>query len=87
MTVYVVAYDLNKESVRPNITAEIKKRAWAKLSESSYAIDTNETAGQVYDSLRPMLDGNDNLYVIPLRRPYRGWGPQDVIDWLDSRLP
>ena len=86
MAILIVAYDLNKEVVRPKITAEIKKRSWAKLSESSYAIDTAESPETVYESLRPMLDDNDNLYVINLRRPYAGFGPQAVIDWLAEKL-
>jgi CRISPR-associated endonuclease Cas2 len=87
MSVYVVAYDLNREVVRPNITKGIKKNAWARLSESSYAIETNETAQQVYERLKPLTDENDNIYVIPLRRPYAGYGPKDVIGWLDEKLP
>lgn len=86
MAVYVIAYDLNKETVRPKIVDEIKNTAWAKLSESSYAVDTSETAQQVYDRMFKFLDENDNLYVIPLRKPYAGWGPKAVVEWLNKRL-
>lgn len=87
MAVYIVTYDLNREVVRPNILAEIKKKTWAKLSESSYAIDTNETAQQVFARLRPLIDDDDNLFIMPLRKPYAGYGPEKVIEWLDQRLP
>jgi len=86
MAVYVVAYDLNKEAVRPNIVAEVKKTPWAKMSESSYAIDTGETPSQVLARFRQYLDDNDDCYVITLRRPWDGWGSKAVIDWLQSRL-
>lgn len=86
MAVYVVAYDLNKETVRPKITKEIDKTAWALLSESSYAIETNETTDEVYNRFKKLLDENDNLYVIALKRPWSGYGPQEVIDWLEERL-
>jgi hypothetical protein len=86
MATYVVAYDLNKETTRPKITAEIKKDSWAKLSESSYAIDTSETPEGVYSRLKSMVDDNDNIYVITLSEPWTGYGPQAVIDWLTERL-
>lgn len=86
MTTYVVAYDLNHERKRPPIVAEVKQTDWARLSESSYAIDTYETADQVLARLQKHLDDNDNLYVIPIGRPYSGWGPKDVIEWLNARL-
>lgn len=87
MSVYIVTYDLNKEVVRPKITEEIKKKAWAKLSESSYAIKTDETPQQVYNRFSKHLDGNDNFYVITLKRPYYGQGPKDVNEWLENNLP
>jgi hypothetical protein len=88
MAIRLVAYDLNREEMRPNITAAIKKHyLWARLSDSAYAIDTAETPQQVYDRLHPLLDGNDHLYVITLNRPYFGLGPRDVNAWLSARLP
>ncbi|MFO6428731.1 hypothetical protein ACLBKT_01440 [Erythrobacter sp. W302b] len=85
MAVFIVTYDLNKEVKRPNILKLIQDWNWAKLSESSYAVEaTSSTA--VYDRLKPVIDDNDNLFVIPLRAPYRGWGPKDVHDWLAKKL-
>jgi len=86
MAIYVVAYDLNKETVRPKIVDEVKKTSWARLSESSYAIDTNETPGEVMARLKKHLDDNDNCYVISLRKPWDGRGPKAVIEWLRDRL-
>ncbi len=86
MAIYLVTYDLNKESIRPKIVDEIRKTAFAKLSESSYAIDTAETPRQVYDRFLKHLDSNDNFYAITLRSPYFGQGPKEVNDWLAARL-
>jgi predicted transcriptional regulator with HTH domain len=85
---YIVTYDLNKEVVRPKIVELIKKLypAWAKLSESSYAVSSPLTAQAIYNSLVSLLDGNDNLYVIPLSNPWFGRGPKAVNDWLDVNL-
>jgi hypothetical protein len=86
--VYLVTYDLNKEVIRPKITEKVRAfDSWAKLSESSYAISTNMTPEQVYNYFKPLLDDNDNLYVITLKRPYAGQGLQEVNDWLNDNLP
>ncbi|MGQ3209549.1 hypothetical protein [Shinella sp.] len=85
---YVVTYDLNKETARPDILTEIKKSdGYAKLSESSYAVSTDETPDQLYKRLEKYLDDNDQLYIISLSRPYSGSGPVDVNSWLDQHIP
>jgi hypothetical protein len=87
VAIYIVAYDLNKEDKHPNIVAEIKKLGhWARLSESSYAIDTSERPPQVKARLKKYLDCNDNLYVIALTVPWSGFGPKDVNEWVEARL-
>lgn len=86
MAVYIVTYDLNHEQVRPNIVAEVQKTSWAKLSESSYAISTDETDDAVYNRFSRYLDANDSLYVISLKRPYSGQGLQEVNDWLAQHV-
>ncbi|MFS8037694.1 hypothetical protein ACI7BZ_12165 [Xanthobacter sp. AM11] len=87
MAVLLVTYDLNREVVRPNIVKAIKDLgSWAKLSESSYAIDVSDTPQGVFNRLSPLLDGDDNLYVVTLSRPYFGRGPKEVNEWLAARL-
>jgi len=88
MAVLLVTYDLNKPGKDyADLLKTIKSFPWARLSESSYAIKTEQTPQQVFDKLKPYLGQNDNLYVINLKRPYAGFGPQDVNDWLESNLP
>lgn len=87
MAILLVTYDLNTPGQkREKLLATIKQYAWAMLSESSYAIDTNRSSKEIYDSLFGIIDSNDQLFVIPLSRPWFGFGRPDVIDWLDSRV-
>ena len=88
MGVLLVTYDLNREIVRPNISKRLKELYpdWAKLSESSYAIATAASVKTVQGALRPMIDANDNIYVITLKRPYSSFGPKEVNDWLERNL-
>jgi CRISPR-associated endonuclease Cas2 len=86
MGTYIVTYDLNNErkarGVYEPIIKYVKDRTWARLSESSYAVNASETPQQIYDQLKRYLDSDDNLYVITLTNPYFGQGPKEVNDWL-----
>ena len=89
MAVMLISYDLNKEKSggdREKLLEYIKSHSWARLSESSYAISTTSDPSAVVAQARAFLDANDNIYVIQLKRPYWGWGPKDVNDWLESNL-
>ncbi len=88
MTVLLITYDLNKPGKDyDDLLKAIRNYSWARLSESSYAIKTEQTPQQVFDKLRPYLDQNDNIYIINLKKPYAGFGPKDVNEWLDNNLP
>jgi hypothetical protein len=85
MRVFLVTYDLNRESKRPPIVDAIREfEGWARLSESSYAVQTALTADQVYQRLLPLLDSNDTLYVIRLSAPWAGQGYVKVNEWLEE---
>jgi hypothetical protein len=88
MAVYLVTYDLNKEVKRPPIVDKIKEvcTSWAMLSESSYAITHNGSPDDVYNAMKPLLDQNDQIYIIALKQPWQGFGPKEVNEWLSKNL-
>lgn len=88
MAVLLITYDLNNETKRPPIVRDIKEcgSSWAKLSESSYAVETTATPKQVYSFLSRHVDADDQLYVITLARPHYGYGAPAVSQWLDEKL-
>jgi hypothetical protein len=89
MAILLVSYDLSKEFTSRDYNAllnSIRSVAWARISESSYAIDTDLHPESVYQKLKQYLDENDNLAVITLSQPIAGRVPQDVADWLNQRL-
>ena len=86
MAVYIVAYDLNKETRRPPIVAEVQRDPWARLSESSYAISTSETVQQVYERFKAYLDDNDTLFVITLNKPWQSWASDELNKWMNTYL-
>ena len=61
MSVLLVTYDLNKPGQDyTDLLKVIKRHSWAKLSESSYAVETDLTPHQLYSQLEPYLDSSDN---------------------------
>ncbi|MCC6191895.1 MAG: hypothetical protein IT318_22935 [Anaerolineales bacterium] len=56
------------------------------MSESSYAIVTNDSPSVVYTALRPLMDANDQVYIITLCGPFMGFGPEKVNQWLSDNL-
>jgi hypothetical protein len=87
MSVLLVTYDLKKPGQDyTDFLAIIRKYPYARLSESSYAIATNEIPQDVYNKLSPHMDKNDQLYIVTLRSPYWGLGPKEVNDWLTQNL-
>lgn len=89
MSVFLITYDLNKELNRPNMAKKIRETfaSWAKLSESSYAVESAASPEHVYSQLSTLLDKNDQIYIISLRKPWTGFGSKEVNDWLDQHLP
>ena len=87
MSALLVTYDLKKPGQDySNFLNRIRSYEWARLSESSYAIQTNEAPSAVYTEMRQHLNPNDNIDVVNLKRPYAGYGSQVVNEWLESRL-
>jgi len=89
MATYIVTYDLNQEgTTRPKIVDEIRSLGSdsIRLSESSYAITTSRSPEAVFRALKDILDDNDQLYVITLRKPHAGRGKREVKTWLESNL-
>lgn len=88
MAVLLVTYDLSKPGQDyADLLKYIKGFGWARLSESSYAIATDQSPDTVVTAARKYLDANDHVYVINLKRPYSGFGPTDVNEWLEKNLP
>lgn len=87
MAILLITYDLKKPGQDyKDFLALIRNYPYARLSESSYAIETNEAPKDVYNILAPHMDNNDQLYVVTLHSPYWGLGPKEVNDWLSANL-
>lgn len=85
MAILLVTYDLNKPGQDySDFLEKVRTYPYAKLSESSYAIQTSKSPKEIYNELAPNLDENDRIYILTLSMPYIGYGPNDVNEWLDG---
>jgi hypothetical protein len=87
MSTLLITYDLKKPGQDYSSFYDvIKKYAWAKLSESSYAIQTYESPVAIYNQLAAHMDKNDQVYIVTLNAPWYGFGPEKVNEWLAKAL-
>jgi len=90
MSVLLMTYDLNAERHKKGDYNGLYKVRdsydFMKLSESSYALNTNEQPAVVYERVRQYLDGNDSLYIIQLHKPVAGQGNDATNNWLVTNL-
>ena len=89
MSTFVVSYDLQK--LGQNYDCIIKKlEAYGThrhMQQSVWIIQTNQTAVQIRDNLKPCLDQNDKLFVGKLSGEAAWWGyGQNIDNWLKQNL-
>jgi hypothetical protein len=85
MAVLIVIFDYSPAGASHySMIRAIKKYPWAKLTDTSYAISTELTPQTVFTQLRSLMESACNLYVMTSRKPFAGFGPQSVNDWLQQ---
>ena len=87
MAAYLVTYDLNSPGQDYDaLYARIKSYKWAKITESSWAVSTSQTAVQVRDHLWAVMDANDKLLVSRMGASAWYGLPDDVTQWLKDNI-
>lgn len=66
MTCYIVSYDLvgKNKDYEALYTAIKNYGGWAHISESTWAVVTDNSAVEVRDALKRCLDSDDRIFVI-----------------------
>jgi hypothetical protein len=85
--VYCVSYDLNKPGqAYDKLIEELKKTAWWHFLKSTWLIETEESAEQVWNRIEPRVDKSDNVIIIEVTSNYSGWLPKEAWDWIRERV-
>lgn len=91
MTVLLLTYDLNKEKKKKEdydgFYSVIHSYDYIQLSESSYALYTDDDPTTVFMKLRKFIDKDDSVHIITMKKPWAGHTSPLKYEWLESRLP
>ncbi|MBN5437467.1 hypothetical protein H0S68_00340 [Serratia sp. AXJ-M] len=87
MSVYQINYDLRKQKDYSSLVERIKSYGtWCHPLESTWIIVTNQSAVQVRDHLKAVMDSDDGLLVTRLQWEWAGYGlSKEISDWLGSQ--
>ena len=91
MAIYIVTYDLREEAASQSYHKLInlikEEGSWACLGDSSYLIESNQSAVFLRNKFRTVLAANDMLYVGIVTAPAAWFGySSEITNWIKSKL-
>ncbi|ACZ75291.1 putative SinR-like protein [Dickeya parazeae Ech586] len=88
MSVYQINYDLRKQRDYSPLIERIKSYGyWCHPLESAWIIVTDQTAVQVRDNLKAVMDSDDGLLVTRLQGEAAWYGlSNEISQWLKDNL-
>lgn len=87
MKLYQITYDLRKQRDYQSLHARIKAYGtWCRPLESTWIIATTQTATQVRDNLKAVMDKDDGLLVTRLQGDAAWYGlSATAAEWLQKQ--
>lgn len=64
----------------------LQEYEYIQLSETAYAVATDEYPKDIFAKLEPFIDPDDCLVVIALSRFYMAHHDKGVLEWLDANV-
>ncbi|GKV78039.1 hypothetical protein PEC106568_32120 [Pectobacterium carotovorum subsp. carotovorum] len=88
MSVYQINYDLRKQRDYSSLIERIQSYdTWCHPLESAWIIVTDQTAVQVRDNLKAVMDADDGLLVTRLQGEAAWYGlSNEISQWLKDNL-
>lgn len=91
MTVYLVIYDLNKEESSADykpLLDELRRLGCHRFQASAWLANLNNTAKEVHDHFKALMDDNDSLWVSALGKVFSySRAKTGTTDWLKENPP
>jgi hypothetical protein len=82
---YQISYDLNKEKNYDKLYERIKSYGeYRNILRSTWLVSTSESAQQIHEKLRPLIDSDDRLFISEVTSNFQGWLPKSDGDWINS---
>jgi hypothetical protein len=88
MAILIVTYDLKAPKDYKDFYNALKMQGpWWHYLASTWLIETNRNAQQVFEALHPHMEQQDSILVAEMAPSYPfGWLPKDAWDWVNSRV-
>jgi hypothetical protein len=89
--ILLISYDLNRHE-RPSsyqaVHDVIKKNAvsFKHPLYSQWFVETDKGVQPWSDLIGTVADEDDSWFVLRVTRPYQGWLPADIWEWLRSKI-
>lgn len=85
--IYLVIYDLYKAGQNyDGLISAIEKFPHIQCQQSAWFINTNNSAGTLFNHLLPYIDSNDKLFVTKVTQDFASRLNQEVNGWLRANL-
>lgn len=89
MAHFIVSYDLHNQRTYPPVWERLEEWGAVRLLESLWLVTLDNTAGQVRDALKDVVDTDDSIAVVELKKG-SGWATlrvkKDGTDWLRTNI-
>lgn len=87
MSCYIISYDLKTGGNYSSLHSAIKAYGtWAKITESTWAIVTDEKASQVRDKLLAVIEKDSRLFVVKSAGEAAWSKAMCTSEWLQNNL-
>lgn len=89
MAHFMISYDLHNQRTYEPVWKKLGSWGAVRLLESMWLVTLNNTALEVRDALKAVIDADDSIAVIELE-PSAMWGTwnakKDGVDWLKKNI-
>lgn len=87
MICYIISYDLRKSRNYDSLYEALRSyNRWARITESTWAVVTAESAVEIRDNLRKVMDNDDRLFVIKSGTEAAWRNSRCKSEWLKENL-
>ena len=85
--IYAVNYDLRQPNGDYSEVFQAIKScgAWWHYLESTWLVDTNHSANQIWDRMSPHVHPDDSVLIHAVGFDHQGWLLPKAWDWINSR--
>lgn len=86
--IFLITYDLNAPGKDYNPLYDKIKSLGDNFHplESTWFLESHDTAHKISESLRTVMDENDSLFVVEITNmPRQGWLPKTAWEWLGEK--